>query len=199
MIVTQKALQNNNVTLEEVCLLRILHSTKSTDLTEIIQSLFSKYYISAGIKDNINPNKVFITNTGYTLLDKVFTDSKLKENDNIDYEDLVTKMQAIFPQGKKPNTNFYWRGNVATNVTRLKKIFKLSNYKYTPEQVLIVTKKYVESFNGVTTYMQLLQYFISKEDTTTKSINSELLSQLENYDENDTEILINTDWTVNLK
>lgn len=83
---------------------------------------------------------------------------------------LVDKLMAIYPKGKKEGTTIYWRGNRKDVKLKLQKFFKLYGNKYTDDQIINATKKYVESFNGNYSYMRILIYFIWKA---TKKIDTE--------------------------
>lgn len=83
---------------------------------------------------------------------------------------LVDKLMAIYPKGKKEGTTTYWRGNRKDVKLKLQKFFKLYGNKYTDDQIINATKKYVESFNGNYSYMRILIYFIWKA---TKKIDAE--------------------------
>lgn len=89
------------------------------------------------------------------------SDNVVPEEDRI--EKLASALMQIFPQGRKDGTNTYWRGNIKDTKLKLKKFFKLYGSKYSDEQIITATKKYVESFNGNYSYMRVLKYFIWKD------------------------------------
>ena len=69
--------------------------------------------------------------------------------------------------------------------------------KYTDEQIINATQKYVNSFNGNYAYLKLLKYFIWKDERLKgESVQSLLADFIENESSEDT---TNTDWTVELK
>ena len=69
--------------------------------------------------------------------------------------------------------------------------------KYTDEQIINATQKYINSFNGNYTYLKLLKYFIWKDERLKgESVQSLLADFIENESSEDT---TNTDWTVELK
>ena len=75
----------------------------------------------------------------------------------------------------------------------------MGNPEATDEEIIAATKKYVESFNGNYTYMQILKYFISKQkpvEGAPAEQNSQFLSYLQNP-EGDT-VIVDNDWTANL-
>lgn len=107
---------------------------------------------------------------------------------------LAEKMRNIFPEGKKDGTNYYWRDSVPLIAKRLSIFIKNYGDRFTDEEILTATQKYVDSFNGNYKFMHLLKYFIRKKDSTTGEDNSELLSYLENSSQDN----IRNDWTSNL-
>lgn len=93
--------------------------------------------------------------------------------------ELVTKLQELFPKERKPDANgvpkYAYRGNKTDVANRLQKFFKLYG-KYSYDDVLECTKRYVESFKYDKTYMKILPYFIMKDGE------SQLATELENMD-----------------
>lgn len=93
--------------------------------------------------------------------------------------ELVTKLQELFPKERKPDANgvpkYAYRGNKTDVANRLQKFFKLYG-KYSYDDVLECTKRYVESFKYDKTYMKILPYYIMKDGE------SQLATELENMD-----------------
>lgn len=69
-------------------------------------------------------------------------------------------------------SNKYWRDNSEAIAKKLRNFMK-RNPKYSPDEILKATERYVESFHGNYSLMRILPYFIEKEG------NSELLTFLE--------------------
>ena len=112
-------------------------------------------------------------------------------------EELADKLRELYPNGKIFNTNYYYRGNRGDIVNKLKTFFKRYGTKYTDEQIINATQKYVNSFNGNYAYLKLLKYFIWKDERLKgESVQSLLADFIENESSEDT---TNTDWTVELK
>ena len=123
------------------------------------------------------------------------TDVVAKRTTNI--EELADKLRDIYPNGKILNTNYYYRCNRQDIINKLKTFFKMYGTKYTDEQIINATQKYVNSFNGNYTYLKLLKYFIWKDERLKgESVQSLLADFIENESAEDT---TNTDWTVELK
>ena len=123
------------------------------------------------------------------------TDVVAKRTTNI--EELADKLRDIYPNGKIFNTNYYYRCNRQDIINKLKTFFKMYGTKYTDEQIINATQKYVNSFNGNYTYLKLLKYFIWKDERLKgESVQSLLADFIENESSEDT---TNSDWTVELK
>lgn len=115
-------------------------------------------------------------------------------------ETLAIKLRALFPKGMKTG-NSAWRGNLREITLKLQKFFKLYGNKWTDEEIVSATERYVKSFNGDYTYMRILKYFILKN---TRKVNedgvgyteetSDLATCLENPEEID-----NIDWTTAMR
>ena len=123
------------------------------------------------------------------------TDAVTKRTTNI--EELADKLREIYPNGKIFNTNYYYRCNRQDIINKLKTFFKMYGTKYTDEQIINATQKYVNSFNGNYAYLKLLKYFIWKDERLKgESVQSLLADFIENESSEDT---TNTDWTIELK
>ena len=123
------------------------------------------------------------------------TDVVAKRTTNI--EELADKLRDIYPSGKIYNTNYYYRCNRQDIINKLKTFFKMYGTKYTDEQIINATQKYVNSFNGNYAYLKLLKYFIWKDERLKgESVQSLLADFIENESSEDT---TSTDWTVELK
>lgn len=119
-----------------------------------------------------NPTMSAVENVQNILLD---ADSSVPSEDRL--EKLYESMREYFPRGYKV-APYAWRGNKKDVTLKLKKFFKLYGNKYTDEQILDATRRYVECFNGNNTHMRILKYFILKDNE------SDLATVLENEDDN---------------
>ena len=123
------------------------------------------------------------------------TDVVAKRTTNI--EELADKLRNVYPSGKIYNTNYYYKCNRQDIINKLKTFFKMYGTKYTDEQIINATQKYIDSFNGNYTYLKLLKYFIWKDERLKgESVQSLLADFIENENSED---ITNTDWTVELK
>ena len=123
------------------------------------------------------------------------TDVVAKRTTNI--EELADKLRDIYPSGKIYNTNYYYRCNRQDIINKLKTFFKMYGTKYTDEQIINATQKYIKSFNGNYAYLKLLKYFIWKDERLKgESVQSLLADFIENESAED---VTNDDWTIELK
>ena len=128
------------------------------------------------------------------ILDGEYKKNKKENRFNI----LADKLRELYPEGRKEGTNYYWRDSTKISARRLKALDKKYGIDFTDEQAINATKRYIDSFNGNYTYMQLLKYFIMK--SVLKDGELEETSQLLSYIENENQVNnTNTDWSVQLK
>ena len=156
------------------------------DKKAIVKDMFNKYLVTMGYDERLSS----------VLLD---SDKDRQPQDRIEL--LASQMMELFPALKKAGSSQYFRGNRKDVTLRLKKFFKLYGNKFSNEQILAATKKYVESFNGNYTYMRVLKYFIWKDEKRVDSdgmgyVNE--ISDLATYIENNGKEF-NTEWAANLK
>lgn len=198
----------NYVINEDICkkkgmdlpsLLAVLLVKTGVNITELFNDLVNKEVL---VRDMFSEG--FLVTQRW---DSVCSDILLSADKSIPSDErllpLVDALMAIFPSGKKEGTTLYWKGNRKDNKERLQKFFKLYGNKYSDEQILHATKKYVESFNGQYTYMRALKYFIWKDEKKTGSDGKQYIeevSDLASYIENaDQENIVSGDWTSDLK
>jgi len=181
-------LSKYEITQKEYYLVLAIHANPNfpqAGSPQIFQNLIDKGFIvcSNSMLNLTVKGRKLIKHTAYAVEDTEYT---------VSIEDLATKLRALFPEGKKGQTPYYWRGNSKEIEEKLTNFFK-KNPTYTEEQVIAATQRYVNSYTstGDLTFMQLLKYFIEKDG------NSSLLTFLENYTEE--EAIVKTgDWTSNL-
>lgn len=156
------------------------------DKKALVKDIFNKYLVTLGYDERV----------ASVLLD---SDKDRQPQDRIEL--LAGQMMELFPALKKAGSYQYFRGNKKDITLRLKKFFKLYGNKFSNDQILDATKKYVESFNGNYTYMRVLKYFIWKDE---KRVNSDgvgyvdEVSDLASYIENDGKEF-NKEWTANIR
>lgn len=153
-------------------------------LNKELPSLTNK---GAYISDNITPR-------WSDICDKVLLDSEKAVPTDGEMEGIALKMMEIFPTGKKPGTQYYWRGNKREILLKLRTFFKLYGSKYTEEEILDATYRYVDSFHGDYKFMRLLKYFIWKKDEGEEI--SELATFIDNAGQEDSD---DSSWVTELR
>jgi hypothetical protein len=138
----------------------------------IVQDMFGNYQLNMHWDDELQ--KVLLE-----------SDVEIPKDNDLNY--LVGQLREIFPKGIKTGSAA-WRGNKREITLRLQKFFKIYD-KYTDEEIISATKKYVESFNGNYTYMRILKYFILKDEVKVGEEGRyvEQVSELANFLENEME------------
>lgn len=186
IILNDAALKKYNLTKKEF--ITLLCVNNRIELVEYESSLFKKRLVCD--KDGVH----YLSSIGKQLLESCMNDTT---SDGISEEkiiELAKKLQAVYPEGKKSGTTYYWRGNVGEIVRKLKGFYKRYGTTYTDEEIISATERYIKSFSNSTAYMQLLKYFIWKEKE-----NGEEISELAAYLENVEQKQYNSDWETTLK
>lgn len=153
---------------------------------------FVKKYQKEGL---LNENEQFKDNLiRQLILDTVIT-SKTPAKDNL--KTIASEMRDLFPEGIKPGTHYSWRGSLQEIVQRLTKLQSKFNVQLNKDEILDATRRYIDSFNGDTKYMQICKYFIYKNSVKNEMLefNSALLDYMENKESNNN----NEDWITNLQ
>lgn len=152
------------------------------------QILRDGFPVSCGMtQKGIDVVESVILNSEYT---EKAEDSNGKMRDRFDI--LADKLRELFPKGRKEGTNLQWRDSTAIISKRLKTIVKKYNITFTDEEAVDATKRYIESFNGDYRFMQVLMYFIFKNEIVNgvREERSQFMSYLQNKED-----MVNNDWT----
>lgn len=154
------------------------------DLVSLIEECLKRHIIYKDANNSIH----VVSNYSDLVEDILMSGNKdLPKGNRI--EKLADKMRELFPKQKKEGTaSTYFRGNNYEITHRLKKFFIFFGNKYSDEQILEATKKYVDSFHGDYTYMRVLKYFIWKSEAKKmpdSDISVELISDLATMLENE--------------
>lgn len=192
----KKAARHNGITIDEALLMLVIHN--KIDLERAEKALIQKGFITAEWDDLFQQVGWRLTNKGTEVLDSVIMDSDKEQESQDRLIQLATRLKEIFPKGKKEGTNYYWADGVALIVRRLNLFFKKYGNKFTDEQIIQATEKYVQGFNGSYHYMRLLKYFILKEKVGANGEvegDSELISYIENSGHEED---LRNDWTSSL-
>lgn len=193
--INEKVCEENNLSVPKALALAAIQYSTPNDYEELIkEGLITKCNGSI-----FEPERRYsLMNKAEDLLTKIIINSDYnvtKRSTNI--EELADKLREIYPSGKIPNTNYYYKCNKQDIINKLKTFFKMYGTKYTDEQIINATQKYISSFNGNYAYLKLLKYFIWKDERLKgESVQSLLADFIENENSEDT---VNTDWTVELK
>lgn len=147
------------MTLPEV--LAIVLIKTGADIGELFKELQQKQVLVT--QNTLMGETIMVTQRWDDIVSDILLSSDVSVPSENRIEKLTSALMQIFPQGRKDGTNTYWRGNIKDTKLRLKKFFKLYGTKYSDEQIINATRKYVESFNGNYAYMRVLKYFIWKD------------------------------------
>ena len=120
---------------------------------------------------------------------KLMEDILLESDKNVpkitELDDLVTKLQELFPKGSKiylsrnnMQSRISWRGNKVDLTNRIQKFFKIYGNKPF-DDVYNCVKKYTELYKYDNTFMKVLPYYIMKDGE------SQLATDLENMEDDD--------------
>lgn len=162
-------IENEGMSMQEFCVvLYYLTGGKGTLNTELCEGLWNRNVLrktESGFE--LKPHMTQVIQAMIAISDPEVLGSR-------DINALADKLRALYPEGKKNGTCYYWRDSTKVIAQRLAIFFKKYSNRFTVDDIIEATRAYVNSFNGDYRYMQLLKYFIYKDD------NSQLLSYLEN-------------------
>lgn len=191
---TDKACKLHGLLMSEGFALLAISSTND----ETYKSLIDKGLITKanGTMQSLN-RKFSATDKGISLANELLADSEENIANSIDsIEELASKLIEIYPSGRKPGTSYYYKGNKADIVRKLKSFYKRYG-EFSSEQIIEATQRYIDSFNGDYTYLRLLKYFIWKDEV--KDGETLQISQLADWINNANQVNdTNSDWTTNL-
>lgn len=187
-------LEKYGITLDEF--LALLLAYYGTDIKEANNSLIAKNLADRNL---FMSEGVVIGSKAEELMSSILVDSSSKNQyDDAYYESLASKMQELYPAGKKPGTSYMWRGTVAEIAKKLKTLVSKYGYTLEEDKVLTATKNYVGSFNGDYQRMRLLKYFIlksEKDEDGNVVVVTDLMAYIENEAGMDS---LREDWTSSL-
>ena len=199
-VISTKALKDKNLKEEEVLVALLIRVCD--DIPGLLERLSNKGYIKKNddlFGKGYQINETFLDRVRAALLSN---DPDVPKEDVLD--NLASKLMELYPRGKKAGTTSYWRGNKKEIREKLQKFYKLYGNKFTDEQIIEATRKYVASFNGNYSYMRVLKYFIIKDEKTENSegrysINqvSDLATLIENAGQENSSL--DNDWSAELR
>lgn len=169
-------LSKHNLTEEEFIALII--SFKDLDIKRGNDNLIAKGIADRDVYDN---SKIVLSNNTRNLVSSIIIDSdKETINKEEEFLDVAESLRELYPKGKKPGTTYMWKDSNTIIAQKLKTLVVKFGYKFTKEQAIDATKRYIDSFKGDYRYMQLLKYFILKTDRSIGEVRSDFMSYIEN-------------------
>lgn len=130
-------------------------------------------------------DKVHLTTVGKDKVEDFILNNNLTDEQVDRFVELANKLRELYPKGRKQGTAYMWRDSASIIAKRLKALRAKYNFEFTDEEAVNATKRYIDSFNGDYTYMQVLKYFISKKNMVTGEETSQLMSYIENEGDED--------------
>lgn len=168
---------------------------------ETLETVCSKGFI---LYDEVNrgfPVNGRITQEGIDVAESLFLNSEFTQTVNVGGEEhdrfmvLADKLRELYPKGKKAGTNLQWRDSTVMICKRLKALVKKYEVSFTDREAIDATRRYIDSFHGDYRFMQVLRYFLWKDDRVSGEETSQFLSYLQNDDGQDN----NEDWNTVLR
>lgn len=142
-----------------------------------------------------------ITQDGVDVVESLFLNSEIvqvvedSEGKHDRFMLLADKLRELYPKGKKAGTNLQWRDSNVMICKRLKALVKKYGVSFTDEEAVEATRRYIDSFRGDYRFMQVLRYFLWKDDRISGEENSQFLSYLQNEEDQDN----SSDWNTVLR
>lgn len=179
-------LSKHNLTEEEFIALVV--SFRDLDIQRGNDNLVAKGIADRNIYDK---TKIVLSDNTKNMVSSIIVDSD-KETINREEEflDVAQNLRELYPKGKKPGTTYMWKDSNTIIAQKLKTLVVKFGYKFTKEQAIEATRRYIESFRGDYRYMQLLKYFILKTDRSTGEIRSDFMSYIDNENQGE----VNSNW-----
>lgn len=172
VVIDEDSCKKVNLSIPET--LMILLVKTGVNLNELLSTMKEKQMLVE--EHTLMGSSLLVTQRWNDLCDSALlsADDSIPKGDRLNK--LAKDLMLIFPEGKKEGTSQYWRGNIRDITLKLQKFFKLYGNKYTDEQIISATQRYVSSYNGRYQYMRVLKYFICKNE---RKIDSEGIGYIE--------------------
>ena len=186
--INDEILKKNNYTLGDFLICLAIQVCKKRDILQHIEELKQNGKI---FESTIHHHHLYPKTE--SEIDKIILDSDKDVPKITELSELVEKLRELFPNERKLDSKgvprYAYRGNKRDVTERLQKFFKLYG-KYSYNDVLECTKRYVESYKFDKTFMRILPYYIMKDGE------SQLATELENMNVDDSTVITETkDWT----
>lgn len=158
--IDEDACKKVNLSIPEALMILIVKT--GVNLSELLKTMKEKQMLVE--EHTLMGNSLLVTQRWNDLCESALlsADDTIPKGDRLNK--LAKALMEIFPEGKKDGTSQYWRGNTRDVTLKLQKFFKLYGNKYTDEQIISATQRYVTSHNGSYQYMRVLKYFICKNE-----------------------------------
>lgn len=157
-VIDIEIIENYGLTLDEFMLIMVVGN--KIDFTTAEKTLREKKLI---MRSSEPPLNVSLTKKACTLYEDIVMEaSKMLDNPK-KYENLAKKLIDIYPKGWKDGTYQWVEGPIL--VARRLQMFELKYGKYSDEDIVNATQRYVNIMFGKPE-MRLLKYFIFKEKQT---------------------------------
>jgi hypothetical protein len=176
--IDSEVIEKDNISIEEFSVLLYYLVGGTGTLNDVICNILWEKNFLIKTEDGY-----IINNNMLSTIEQWISLSSLSDNKKHHLLELAQRMMDLYPTGKKPGTNYYWRDSKQVISQRLAIFIKKYGDNYTDDEIVEATRRYVESFHGDYTLMRLLKYFISKKDSDTKEDSSELLAYLSNTED----------------
>lgn len=196
IVIDEKACKKHKMTVPEVLYaLAIRAGLTGND----VQEMLSKEILVEG-----QDSWYMVTQHWSDTLDEVLADSSGITDDNR-LLNLAKKIQNIFPAGYKVDertgAKYYHKSNSRVIQNALKRF--IAYYEdYSDEDILDAAQRYVNSYEGNYSRIEMANYFVFKDNRTKGGeITSSLATFLENKDSGEGEMRVNntSDWMMSVK
>ena len=197
LVIDDKQCLKHKLSPQEVLIALAIRSSKNS-VSSIINNLLNRQVLSA------HDGKLITTQHWDEVINTILVDSAGAIDDEERLNAFADKMKVCFPEGKMPDTPYYYRCNRREIILKLKKIFsQYGNYK--DEDIIDATKRFIASFNGNYKFLPLIKYFIMKNKTVADEDGanhivecSPLADYLENK-EDDNVVTASDEWLMNTR
>lgn len=192
-----------NISVQTALYLLSVYFQKPLNCKESLDKCVQKGFVVYYNYNGGNPAKVELTEQGIKFVEELILDSEFEPwaPEGKRFENLADKLRELYPEGKKAGTQYYWRDSKQMIIKKLKALIKKYGDCFKDEDAIEATRKYVASFNGNYQYMQLLKYFILKNVVKGGEVEetSQLLSYIENMNQQDVDTQQQIDWETELR
>lgn len=162
-----------------------------------VQEMLSKEILVEG-----QDSWYMVTQHWSDTLDEILAESSTVTDDNR-LLNLAKKIQSIFPSGYKTDertgAKYYHKSNSRVIQNALKRF--LSYYEdYSDEDILDATQRYVDSYEGNYSRIEMANYFVFKDNRNKGGeITSSLATFLENKENEDIKTTFDSSWQVTVR